>query len=553
MKDKDKSQEQLVNELLEMRQRIAQLESAETARGQAEHALRESEAKYRSLTDDVLDGSMIGIFILDADFRVVWVNQALERYFGVQREAIIGHDKRQLIRERIKHIFEDPASFADRVLATYDDNTYAENFECHVHPDGQRQDRWLEHWSQPIRSGLYAGGRIEHYADITQRKRAHAALRESEERLRRIIENTDAGYFRIGRDGRWEHVNQSWLRMHGYDSPDEVLGQHFALTQVQVDLEEAQRFVEKLLDGEPIPIGEFTRRRKDGSIGYHTFSTSPVMRGGEAVGLEGFIIDITDRKRAEEALQAHSERLEEIVEERTQALCDAQEQLVRQERLAVLGQLSGGIAHELRNPLGAISNSAYFLNLALKEPDPKVKNALDILEREVRTCAGIISSLLDFARGRPPARREVDLKHIVHGAISRTPIPENIKVVTRLAEELPTIQADAEQLEQVFGNLILNALQAMTLPGKKPGGGQLLIQAKVRGPGWVSISFTDTGVGIAQENLEKIFEPLFTTRSRGIGLGLALVKMLVEGHGGSIQVESVVGQGSAFTVKLPLF
>jgi PAS domain S-box-containing protein len=135
-------------------------------------ALRESEERYRTLTDDVLESSSVGIFILDPDFRVVWINNSLERYFGLQKDSVIGKDKRELIRKRIMWIFAEPDVFAEKVLATYNDNTYIENFECHVLPDGEREERWLEHWSQPIRSGLYAGGRIEHYYDITGRKRA---------------------------------------------------------------------------------------------------------------------------------------------------------------------------------------------------------------------------------------------------------------------------------------------------------------------------------------------------------------------------------------------
>jgi PAS domain S-box-containing protein len=154
-----------------------------TERKRAEEALRKSEAKYRSLTNDVLDSSAIGIFILDSDFGVVWVNRALESYFGVRREEIVGRDKRQLIRERIKHIFEDPDRFAGKVFATYDDNTYLENFECHVLPDGERHERWLEHRSQPIRSGLYAGGRIELYTDITERKRAEEDVKQRNREL----------------------------------------------------------------------------------------------------------------------------------------------------------------------------------------------------------------------------------------------------------------------------------------------------------------------------------------------------------------------------------
>jgi len=150
---------------------------------QAEEMLRESEERYRSLTNDVLDSSRVGIFILDSDFKIVWVNHSLEQYFGLRRDEIIGKDKRRLIRERIKGAFEDAEGFAMMVLATYNNNTYIENFECHVLPEGQREERWLEHWSQPIRSGLYTGGRIEHYTDVTERKRAEQELEEKNKQL----------------------------------------------------------------------------------------------------------------------------------------------------------------------------------------------------------------------------------------------------------------------------------------------------------------------------------------------------------------------------------
>jgi len=156
----------------------------------AEEALQKSEEKYRSLTDDVLDNSAVGIFILDSDFRVVWVNRALEDYFGLKRDDIIGKDKRQLIRERIKDIFENPDSFANKVFTTYDDNTYIERFECHVLPNGTREERWFEHQSRPIQSGLYTGGRTEHYYDITARKQAQekltASLKEKEILLKEV-------------------------------------------------------------------------------------------------------------------------------------------------------------------------------------------------------------------------------------------------------------------------------------------------------------------------------------------------------------------------------
>ena len=141
-----------------------------TMRMKTEEDLKKSEAAFRSLIDDVLDNSTVGIFILDASFQIIWINKSMEEYFGLKRKEIIGKDKRQTIRDKIGYIFEDQEGFADKVFATYDDNTYTESFECHVMPEGQRKERWLIHSSMPIKSGLYAGGRIEHYHDITERK-----------------------------------------------------------------------------------------------------------------------------------------------------------------------------------------------------------------------------------------------------------------------------------------------------------------------------------------------------------------------------------------------
>jgi two-component system CheB/CheR fusion protein len=236
---------------------------------------------------------------------------------------------------------------------------------------------------------------------------------------------------------------------------------------------------------------------------------------------------------------------------------------IRREKLAVLGQLAGGVGHELRNPLGAIKSAAYFLNMVLEKPEPEVKETLEILEKEVGTSERIISSILDFARPKPPTRRKVDVNSVLQEALSHTTVPGNVKVVSQLDEMLLMIMADPDQLGQVFKNIILNGIQAM------PQGGKLMVKtsaslrrersversvepSEVPSPEWMAISFTDTGAGIPQENLGKLFEPLFTTKAKGIGLGLALTRTLVEGHGGTIEVQSEVGKGSTFTVKLPI-
>ncbi|MBI1280505.1 MAG: response regulator [Anaerolineaceae bacterium] len=145
--------------------------------------LRQSQEEYRSLINDVFDTTTVGVLILDRDFKVVWVNVAIEVYFGIVREELLGHDKRLLIENKLKCIFEDMEGYASSLLSAYRDNAFDRRLVCKVTPEGDRQERWLEHWSQPIRAGIYAGGRIEHYTDITQRILIEASERKNAEKL----------------------------------------------------------------------------------------------------------------------------------------------------------------------------------------------------------------------------------------------------------------------------------------------------------------------------------------------------------------------------------
>ncbi len=150
-------------------------------------ALKLSEERYESIIQDVMDHSDVAMFILDSDFEVVWINQATEDYFGIEKEQVIGKDKEELIRDKIKYIFEKPDHFEEKVISTYKDNTYIENFECHVLQDEEKglEERWLKHWSKPIETGLYEGGRMEHYTDITAQKESE---REKEKHLQKADE-----------------------------------------------------------------------------------------------------------------------------------------------------------------------------------------------------------------------------------------------------------------------------------------------------------------------------------------------------------------------------
>jgi signal transduction histidine kinase len=224
---------------------------------------------------------------------------------------------------------------------------------------------------------------------------------------------------------------------------------------------------------------------------------------------------------------------------------EMQEQMVRQEKLVVLGQLAGGVGHELLNPLGAIKNAVYFLNMVLEKPEPEVKESLEILDKEVARSEIIISSLLDFARTKPPKKRKININERIRESLSHIAVPDNVKVNDQLDSALPRVLVDPDQLDRVFENITLNGVQAM------PDGGELTLKSESPSPEWVTVSISDTGVGISEDKMKKLFEPLFTTKAKGIGLGLAVSRTLTEANGGEITAHSEVGKGSTFTVKLP--
>jgi signal transduction histidine kinase len=225
------------------------------------------------------------------------------------------------------------------------------------------------------------------------------------------------------------------------------------------------------------------------------------------------------------------------------ALREAQAELVRNERLATLGQLAGGVGHELRNPLGVIKNSIYFLNMILPENE-KVQKHLAILDREVGTCNRIVTELLDFGRVKSAARTPTSVTALARDALDRVGLPPTVALRLLLDKSLPAVLVDPQQAGQILVNLLTNAVQAM------PDGGTLAIETG-RGEGGVFIAVEDTGTGIDPEHLPKIFQPLFTTKAKGIGLGLALAKDLAELNGAQIAVESQVGRGTRFELVLP--
>ncbi len=252
-----------------------------------------------------------------------------------------------------------------------------------------------------------------------------------------------------------------------------------------------------------------------------------------------------ERRAAELALKELTEKLEENVEKRTKELKDAREQLVRKEKLATLGQLAGSVGHELRNPLGIINNAHYYLKMVLSGTDEKTNEYLAIIENEIGNAERIVSDLLDFSRIKSLEKKPVKINDVINDIVSRLRITEHVTIQTEISEDLPLVLGDKQKLGQVFFNLVSNAVQSMK------NGGTIRIFAEKKDD-MIEISVSDEGEGITEENRKKIFEPLFTTKSKGIGLGLAIARNMVEVHKGEIRVQSEIGIGSTFTICLPL-
>jgi len=358
--------------------------------------------------------------------------------------------------------------------------------------------------------------------DITERKKAERAIQDAHKYAESIVTTVREPLVILDKDLRVVTASHSFYQTFKV-KPEETVGRLlYALGNRQWNIPKLRQLLEEILP-KNTAFDDFEVENNFQSIGHRTMLLNARRIYREANKTQMILLaieDITERKRL-------------------------QEKLLRSEKFAAIGQLAAVVGHELRNPLGVINNSSYFLSRKLKDvADEKVTKHLKIIERKINSANLIISDLLDFARKKPPTLKQTDLNIILTSVLSDSSIPENIKVTTKLGEIAPML-LDQEQIRRVFQNMILNASQAMSESGK------LIIQTS-KHDNSVEISFKDTGVGIPEENLTKIFTPLFSTKANGVGLGLAICRQIVEGHGGNITVKSKIGKGSTFTVKLPV-
>ena len=351
------------------------------------------------------------------------------------------------------------------------------------------------------------------------------------------------GYCTLMRDGTIQRVNLAGERLFGmqrskllkrrfgnFVSPKSLAAFNDFCDQVFLSDNEKEACEVELLNGEKKSIWVYLEA---------------IFNKGDGTCLAS-LSDITERRQAEDEIRQLNASLEKRVEERTRELRDAQEQILRKEKLSVMGELAGSVGHELRNPLSVINSAAYYLKMIQPAASEETKYNLDIIEQEVLIAEKVINNLLDFGRTIVADSEVVSVSKLISQTLNRVTVPASIKVILDVPDNLAKVSVDPLQATQIFGNLILNACQAMNAPG-----GKLTISAALQGS-MIEVHINDNGIGISQENMQKIFDPLFTTKVRGVGLGLPLSKKLIEANGGCIKVLSEEGKGTTFTVCLPL-
>ncbi len=371
-------------------------------------------------------------------------------------------------------------------------------------------------------------------------------LKKTEEELRRaflysrdLIESSLDPLFTISQDGKIMDVNNETEVVTGF-SRNQLVGNYFS--DYFTEPEKARDVYKKVL-GEgfvrdyPLTIKHINGKTVDVMYNATVYRNEK----GEFQGILAVARDISDIKKTEEELLNKCLELKEQADE----LHKTQDQMVRAERLAAIGQLASSVAHELRNPLGVMKNVIYYLKMMeIVKDNKEISDNLDMISSEIEHSNQIISDLLGFAKIKSSILINQNINLMILGVLKKMVKPPNVKIITKLDKNLPKISVDQLQLDQIFNNLSSNAIQAMDR------GGTLTIETLME-DNCIKIIFADTGSGITKENMDKIFEPLFSTKACGTGLGLSIVKLLVEKHNGKIEVESETGKGARFIITLP--
>ena len=488
----------------------------------AEDDLRESESRLRS----VIDGSPAAITVKDRDGRMLMFNKTYESWNNINPSDvnnIMIHDifpKAQAddIIAKDRHVFETGETVVSEVARSFRDGSH----------------RTVIYHKCPIRSDT---GEIVAVAiiltDITERNRTVESLRESEEKFRAVVEGLSENLALYGPDDRMIICNKGYREINKAIPEATTPGTSFddhARAMVENGLApegvgREEEWLRERLERHKNPKGPFELCRQDGI--WLLVHDQRLPDGGTVT----ISTDITERKQAEEELRK------------------AQDDLVRQERLAVLGKLSATVSHELRNPLGTIRTSITTIIGITEGKELGIEGAIGRIERNIKRCDYIIVEMLDFTRDTAPNRESTDVDDWLGGVLDEQDVPPGLSLGRDLASGVEA-DIDRDRLRRAVINLFDNACQAVEGNGDGADN-EVVVATKVNGER-VEIVVTDNGPGIADDEVGKIFEPLYSTNSFGVGLGLPVVEKIVEEHGGGVDITSTIGWGTQATLWLPL-
>ena len=426
------------------------------------------------------------------------------------------------------------------------DTCMPEQFETY----NKSEDKWYQIYVYSPKKSFF----ISVFMDTTrQKKRAIREFEEqkkseqqllfSEKKYRRLYETTQDGIMARDLQGKMIDCNQAYAKMLGY-SKKEL--RTFTIQDLILEKWHKQReeIVDKVLQTGHSIVFEREYKRKDGSVFPASVRTWRLTDGkGKVIGIWSIVRDITEIKDSQKNLEKYADVLKKIIEDRTKQLKDS-------ERLAAIGQTAGMVGHDLRNPLQTVIGELY---LAKKEVESlnenELKNNLNesirAIEEQAVYMDKIVSDLQAFVQPIRVDKKPFSLKGLINEILASVVTPNNINVNMRIKDDFPQIKADLHLIKRVLINLVTNSVQAM------PHGGSLTLAGQVNPQGQVFITVKDTGVGIPNAIKNQIFTPLFTTKPRGQGFGLAVCKRVIEAHGGTISFESTAGKGAEFTIQFP--
>lgn len=386
--------------------------------------------------------------------------------------------------------------------------------------------------------------------DITERKEFEKALRAERNFVNAILDSAGALVIVLDHTGRVVRFNRACEETTGFEQ-NEILGLYVWDKLLKPEMSETAQ----TMFNSPEKIPEQYSNHwltKDGTERLIMWSNRALRdEKGDINHIVSMGIDITEKDATEKELERHRQKLEILVDERTQELKQAQTELVRKERLATLGQLTATVSHELRNPLGAMRPSIYLIKKMADSDNEKMHNAIIRVERNIERCDHIIDELLDFTRITEISEKDTHLDTWLEGITDEQTIDASIQILKYFDLKKTHILIDPDRMRRAVINVLENACQAMLEEGFLPASGLRLTISTKHADNRVSIKIEDTGPGIDDKTQKNIFEPLFSTKGFGVGLGLPTVKQIMQQHQGDIEVDSSPGRGTRMTLWLP--